>query len=201
MRSLFIFFIIIVVVSGCAKRKIENKFYLIEPVTNDSTSVTKDNDSPWLEAACQIAPVEIHPAFSTSRIAHRSESHQITYYTHHHWAVLPDVLISQIIEHDLQNQNLFRYLDSRLRVEPDYILESEILQLETTAIKNDLSAHLQMDFRLLDAINQHVLLQYSIDRFEPLQKNDLNLFAEAINNIMHQEIKNLGAKIREEMVK
>lgn len=200
MRNLMLLFLI-VLISGCAKRKIENKFYLIEPITNDSTLTTTANASPMLEAACQIAPVEIYPAFATSRIAHRSESHQITYYTHHHWAVLPDVLLTQIIEHDLQSQNLFRNLDARLRVEPDYILESEVLQLETVANRNNLSAHLKMDFRLLDAIDQHVLLQYSIDHFEPLQKNDLNLFAEAINNTMHQELKILAGKIREELIK
>lgn len=195
MRTLTIIFFVIVV-SGCAKRKIENKYYLIEPLTVDSVAET---NVPELEYACQIAPVEIYPAFATSRIAHRSESHQITYYTHHQWAVLPDVLLTRIIEHDLQRQNLFRQLDARLRTEPNFILESEVLQLETITTRNDLAAHLNINFRLLDAIDQRVLLQYSIDRFENLQKNDLNLFAEAINNIMHQELIVLAERIKKEL--
>lgn len=198
MRILILFFFIFLITT-CAKRKIENKFYLIEPIALDTATVNQR--AVVIDAACQVVPVEIYPAFATTRIAHRSESHQITYYTHHHWAVMPDVLLTQIIEHDLQRQSLFWQVDSRLRSKPGYILETEVLQLETMTLRNDLSAHLSIKFRLLDANNQRELLQYSADRLEPLQKKDLNLFAEVINNIMHQELNILSEKIKTELVR
>lgn len=196
MNQLKILFLILLI-SGCAKRKIENKFYLIEPLP-----VNTNVSSPYLfEEGCQIFPAEIYPAFSTSRIAHRNESHQIIYYNHHQWAVMPEVLLTQIIEHNLQHHKLFKQVDSRIRIDPGYSLITEVLQLETVAQKNDLLAHLNISFRLLNAKTQNVVIEYSADRYEPLQKNDLNLFAQAINSILHQELNNLAERIKSDLQK
>jgi len=199
MKLLSYIFIATCLITACAKRKIENKFYLIEPLVSDSTAAT--NTSYFFDYACQVAPVEIYPAFASSRIAHRSESHQIVYYNHHQWAVLPEVLITKVIEHDLKAQNLFKQVDARVTMEPDYLLTTSILQIETVAERNDLAAHLNVQFNLLDASTNEIILEYHFDRYEVLEKRDLNLFAGVINTILYQELSSLSDKMRNELPK
>jgi len=199
MKLLSYIFIATCIFTACAKRKIENKFYLIEPLAKATVAVS--NTNYFLDLACQVAPVEIYPAFASSRIAHRSESHQIIYYNRHQWAVSPEVLITKVIEHDLKNQNLFKQVDARITMEPDYLLTTSVLQIETVAERNDLAAHLNVQFNLLNAFTNETVLEYHFDRYEVLERNDLNLFAGVINKILNQELTRLSDKMRNELSK
>jgi ABC-type uncharacterized transport system auxiliary subunit len=183
----------------CGRMSIPIKYYVIEPVT--ANNPVAGNKGFLINAICEIKPVEIFSAFASTRIAHRNESHEITYYGHHQWAVMPELELTKILEHALKHKNIFRTVSTRFwKVAPDYLLETTVYQLETIQERKSLSARLNISFNLMDATTNEVVLTHAADRIEPLEQNNMNLFAAAISEIFENEINNLSLKIAQNLV-
>jgi ABC-type uncharacterized transport system auxiliary subunit len=193
-----LFCLIILLTGGCSRRSVVLKYYLIEPMAiTDSLDI---NPGFLIDAICEVKPVEIFTAFATTRIAHRNESHEITYYGYHQWAVTPETEMTQILVHFLKHQNIFRNVSTRFwKLATDYFLETTVYQLETVQNERSLSARLNIDFRLTNATTNEVILTHSADRIEPLAQNDMNLFAAAISRLYNEEIHNLTLKIKQNL--
>lgn len=181
--------------SGCLSRKtVLQKYYLIEvAVTTDST-LTKSQ--PRTAASCGIAPVEIHPAFAGTRIAVRTHTHELNYYAHHKWAMRPEETLTRLIQDYLQSHGIFAIVSSRTwQHVPDYLLQTQVKQLEVVQQDNKLSAHLNIEFQLVAHSSREVAVFHTSNRRIPLQENDLNLFASAISESFYKELQLFSEKI------
>ncbi len=195
MKKILLFLLFAVFIwNGCGRKTILRKYYVIEiPAPADSVILDKP---PLTEKTCEILPVSVAPPFANTRIALRKQTHEITYYVNHRWAVKPDEVITQQIERHLQQQRIFSLATSRFwKLIPDYQLKTEIYQLEAVEENGKLTAHLHIDFSLVDTHSRKVVIYFSANRFEPLPKKNMNLFADALSNRLSQELHTLSQKM------
>ncbi|MGK7394324.1 MAG: ABC-type transport auxiliary lipoprotein family protein [Candidatus Cyclobacteriaceae bacterium M3_2C_046] len=201
MKYFYVFLLVLVVTvfHACGRKNIVRKYYVIEsPELFDTTQALS---KPNIDANCEIEKVNIYPAFSTTRIAYRSETHQLTYFSNHQWAVMPDDILTKVLEHYLQHHRLFSHSATRFwKINPEYRLETIVYQLEAVQQNKTLAAHLNIEFRLIDDLTKDEVLIHHADRFHPLDKNDMNLFASAISQIYFDELNNLSNKIKQGLV-
>jgi ABC-type uncharacterized transport system auxiliary subunit len=181
---------------SCGSQKVvATKYYLIE-IPMDSIVAAHENTAPIIEKKCEIIPVDINPAYSTTQIANRSSSRAITYYSNHHWAMRPAISFSRLILDYFSHALVFQDVSDRFwRVQPDFHLETTIYHLEVVQEDNILSAHLSLEFRLSEAESSRELIHHSADRYTTLENRDLNLFAKAIGEIFYQELEQLLEQI------
>ncbi|MBS3771282.1 MAG: ABC-type transport auxiliary lipoprotein family protein [Bacteroidales bacterium] len=186
----------ILIMAGCSSSKqTVNRYYVIEPP--DSSLISIDQKHLLAESHCEIAPVEIYPAFASKDIANRSGSHELLYYKRHHWAVGPAESLTFILKDYLNQASLFKRTSKRFRgINPDFRLETTVYQLEVVQEQESFSAHLALEFKLFSNPEERLLLSHRADRMEKLQENDLNLFAESIGLLFFEELNRFSEIIR-----
>ncbi len=183
------------VLTGCLGRKaVRQEYYLLElPVYADSTQVQQD---PISATSCEIAPVEIHPAFAGTRIALRTRTHELRYYAHHKWATQPGQTLTQLIETFFQRKRIFAFASSRVwQTTPEYMLQTEIRQLEVIEHGDVLSAHLNLRFDFIENLSRRIVVTHTANKELLLGERDLNLFAAEISRVYHDQLKMLAQKI------
>lgn len=185
------------VLSGCgSQNRIVNKYYLIEKP--DAPEFSLDLQQPCINEYCQISPVEISPAFGTQKIAIRRNSHEIVYYSYHHWAERPDVFLTAVMEDFYSHVPVFKGISTHLRDSvPVFTIVSFIDKLEVLESDKSMSAHLSLEFRLSDEVRKETILLHSADRTQILVNNDLNLFAAAIGKMFYDELSDFSTRIIE----
>lgn len=191
-----------ILMAGCGTQKeVIKKYYILE-APDDSTSVYSGSPVP-LEAWCEVADVEIYPAFNSRRIALRDESHQIRYFGNHEWAVSPSNFLTPIIIDFLAGNKVFTRVAARFweRI-PDYRLQTTIYNLEVvTTNTKSFEAHLNLKFDLIDVNTDAIVLTHSADRRSLLEEKELNLLASAISDIFHEELGDFSIEIKETLPK
>lgn len=181
---------------GCSRKTMVHKYYLLE--TTDIAAKQAASGTPLVSAVCEIMPVKIHPAFSGTRIAVRMDSHQLAYYTRHEWAANPDEALLQLAEAGLQSRNLFRHVSGRVaKAIPEFRIQIQVRHLE--AIQNQkqetLSAHLEVELTLIEAVTNRTLVSHTADQRTPLEENRLNLFAAAVSQLFDDELQSFADKM------
>lgn len=179
---------------SCGSRTVTRQYYVIEfPVARDSAALAR---TPLSSGYCEIAPLEIAPAYAQKRIAVRIGTHELNYYQEHEWAVRPDEAIAAQVEDYLQSRRLFTMVSSRLgRETPHYELYTRIHQLEAIDQKNRLLAHLRLDWELYDRVSGERVVLHSFNESQILQKRNINLLAAAVSGILKAELAHFGDKI------
>ena len=179
--------ILMIVVTGCGSRKIIQKYYLIEPP--GERNISGEAGKHAVDAGCEILPVEVSPVFSTPRIAVRQKSHEISFFQYHHWAVTPEEALTDFIEKELANAEIFRE-SGRIGWEmvPEYQLFSKVNYLEYQEQEKAARARLQMAFQLKRTGDHQLISYHAFDRTEPLTARSMNEYAETVSLILHQEL-------------
>ncbi len=191
--------LMLIAIMACGRKSMVRKYYLIEmPALADSARWYKE---PPGTATCEIREVEVNPVFAGNDIALRRQSHEVTYYRYHQWAVKPAELVSTILVNYLENQGLFDKIQSRFWGEtPDYSLQTHIKHLELIEEKKQLAAHLHIEFILFKNGSGQQVVSHQADRYVPLKKRNINLFAAEISSILMQEVRTLSERIAEKMM-
>ncbi len=184
---------------GCMSQKQPtNKYYVIERPDSIHVSIAGQN-SP-IEGYCEIMPVEIYPAYASQSIAKRKDSHEIVYYSNHHWAVRPGKSMTMLLEDYMNQASIFEGTSTRFwKINPAFRMETTVFQLETLQEDDDMFVHLSVRFRLKNIPDNEVLIIYQADRKEKLQRKDLNLYAKTVSDLFHQELRNFAQKIMEQL--
>ena len=185
------------VIAACSSTK-ENisRYYVIE--IPDDSEISDHSENPIWEGSCEIAPVEIYPAFATREIANRSGSHEIIYYRFHHWAVAPGETLTLLLENYLNRAYVFNRASTRFwKTQPGFKLETTVYQLEVVQQKEGLYAHLALEFKLFRNADNILLIRHEADLKQKLQEQDLNLFAETVGELFHEELKKFSRMISE----
>jgi ABC-type uncharacterized transport system auxiliary subunit len=190
--------VLILLFTGCgSNNSITSKYYIIS--LQDDKAATVDKGFETIEGSCEIEPVGIHPVYERILIVNRSDSHELTYYKHHQWAVRPAVNILEFIENYLGNNHIFESVSTRYsRSIPEYRFATYVHALEVIENKDSFSAHLHIEFMILDNSSDQVLLNHLSERTEALPVKDLNLFAQSISNMLLSELEHFTEKIGEQ---
>lgn len=190
---------VVLSMSGCGRHAVLRKYYIIELPDPAGLST---RTTPVSDAACEILPVSVADAFASDRIAMRRDSYELTYYAYHQWAVPPGEATMQLIEQHLQDSRLFSSVSGRFwELLPDYRLQTRIHQLEV--VRDDagrLSAHLHVDYSLIERQTNTVVVFHDRDSIVPLPDRNMNAFAEAISGLLQQSLVDLSGKLEAHLV-
>lgn len=194
-KLFFISAFLITILFGCRQQQdISKRYYVIE-IPAEQNIALKDT-LVGINKYCEVKMVEISPPFATQRIAVRGSSHEIEYFRNHEWATRPAENFAAIITEFFDRYKVFKGASRRYwRIVPDYVFETTIYQLEIVENKKDLSARLNVEFRLLDKQTNEVIIKHSVDRRMQLEENKINYFAAAVSEIFYQELINMTEKI------
>ena len=187
---------LMILLTGCLSEKtVITKHYTIE--WSDDREGSEGEKPGVIPGRCDIDQIEISPLYEKTQIVNRSDTHEITYYKYHQWALRPSVAVMEVIRTYLEGAHLFESVSTRYsRAIPDYRFSTTIRQLEVIEQKNKFLAHLHIEFRIIDNSDGKILIEHSADRTEPLAEKDMNLFATAISDILVSELRAFEVKIR-----
>jgi ABC-type uncharacterized transport system auxiliary subunit len=180
-------FILLFFMGGCfSEQTAINKYYTIGHHYNSSSDSI--NEDPKIGGICELMPVEINALYESNKIVNRSDSHEISYYKYHQWAVRPSTLIREMILQHLETSNLFEGVSTRyLSKIPDYRFVAIIRSMEVIEDDESLSAHLDIEFRIQNKSGE-MLVNHIATRTEKLQEKDMNLFAGKVSSIIKEEL-------------
>jgi ABC-type uncharacterized transport system auxiliary subunit len=175
-----------------------NRYYVIEIPTDSSEYIYETENT--IDQYCEIIPVDIYPAYSSLKVALRSDDYEIIYYSFHQWAVRPSESFTRIMEDYFLHHKVFKGVSTRFwRINPKYKLITSIYRLEVLEEQGQLNAHLSLEFRLVEGENNLLLLSHKVNRKELLNSKDLNLFARAVGEIFYDELNRFSGKIMSEI--
>jgi ABC-type uncharacterized transport system auxiliary subunit len=186
MKRLSILFIVLgLIMIQCGKRAMIRKYYLIE-IPSDTTRVHAD--SLCFPVQVDVRDFQISKALDQTRIALRSDSHELNYYFYHHWAVRPSAGIPDMIYNVLSKKRCFSRLVRGFSSHPDYLITGFIYHLERDETDR-VKAHLTADIKLVDAQSGITKVVHSFDRIEAYKHPDnMNAFAVTVSELLYQEI-------------
>ncbi len=172
------------------------KYYLVE-IPSESEVTVADKTLPF---KVDIRDFNISKAFDQTRIAVRTESHEVNYYFYHHWAVRPSAAIADMVYDIMEAKNIFLRCSRDYTYNPDYILEGYVHTIEHVMRQKKVAARLAMMFKLLETPTELPVLKYEFDRTVDLEKDrSMNGFAHAISIIVHQETETFLNKLPAEL--
>lgn len=172
-RRLWPILLVVLLVNACSRNTISTKYYLLDI---ESTS----NSVPHILQNLYVSPVEMDTVYDSERIVARTASHEVQYYGQHLWATPPAQAITDLIR---------TYFNAT--AEPQsamYQLESTIVHLETVRDGEQLQAHLQANFWLVNTATTEVEARYRFNETRPLARNDLNEFARTVSEMLHEAL-------------
>jgi len=189
MKPVLLFFIVsIFLLNGCiSEKKIERRYYTIE-IPVDQLTTVQDSISQ-IDGNFEIEQVVVNKVYEKNQIVNRGNSNEISYYIFNQWAINPSDAITQAVRRYLEVAGIFQNLSDRYdRSVPDYRVWTYISSLELIEMNKSFSAHLGLEFRLIDNSDDKIIISHTADRTKPLDQKDLNLFAREISSILQQEL-------------
>jgi ABC-type uncharacterized transport system auxiliary subunit len=190
--------LLVVLLHSCGGQKeMVNRYYLIEiPATGEAPDIS---EGPVLMGSCEISRVEVAPVYERNQIVNRSDSHEITYYKYHLWAVRPSVSVRELMLGLFRQAGTFNDVSDRYGMSvPDYQFQTRIKSLEVLEQKHRFSAHVSLSFTLVSNAGQDVILFHEADRTVPLAEKDLNLFAGVVSRIFVEEFREFSSELKEQ---
>lgn len=181
-----IFFIML---TGCmSEQSVAKKHYVID--WPESAALIPVDSLYQIKGNCEIETVRIPSLYERNQIINRSDSHELTFYQYHQWAVRPSVSILELLTQYMEQKNLFQNISTRYsRIIPDYRLTAEVLNLEVVEKnKKQFSAHVHLVLGLVNNENEEQILRHEADRLIPMTEKDLNLFAMVVSNTFINEL-------------
>ena len=180
-------FILFFFISGCfSEQSVINKYYTIEHQYESPSD--NMNGAFKISGICELMPVEINSLYESNKIVNRSDSHEITYYKSHQWAVRPSVAIREMTLQHLEDSKLFEGISIRYMSKiPDYRFVTLLRKLEVIEDEESFAAHLEIEFRIKNKSGE-MLANHIAQRTEKLAEKDMNLFAGKVSNIIYEEL-------------
>ncbi len=171
---------------SCGKKAILRKYYLLEaPETVMSTVVS---DSLCFAAHVDVRSFQISKAIDQTRIALRSDTHELNYYFYHHWAVSPSAGVADMVFDILGRKNCFDRLVRGYSTHPDYIVTGHLRHLERDETGAKISAHLAGTIELIRQQTGKAVIKHEFDRLEPVkEEKSMNAFVDVLCRILMSE--------------
>ncbi len=187
-QNVNIFIVFIIVFTGCISgNKIDRRYYTIEIPAD---LITTGTDSILqIKGNCEIEQVVVNELYEKNQIVNRARSNEISYYIYNQWAISPSDAITQVIKEYIDVTGIFQDITDRYRRSiPDYRFWTSINSLELIERTRSFSAHLNLEFKLIDNSNNKIIVSHRADRVNALKEKDLNLFALEVSRIIQEEL-------------
>jgi ABC-type uncharacterized transport system auxiliary subunit len=187
----YIFLLILasgVLLPGCrGGRALTNRYYLLE--YPDDVSVNFPESSAKIGRSCFVNSVDVYPPFATNQIAHRENTHELSYYAFNQWAVRPESSLTRILLDFLDKYRVFEQVyHTHPAPETDYTIDTAVQRMEIVSENNDYHASIAVRFRLLDNISGEIAAEHVAQSMKEMKHRDINLFAGAISSMFVEEL-------------
>lgn len=182
------------VIFSCTRKMVVHRYYVLQiPAATDSLNGNKIVVS---HKRCELLPVIVAPAYAGRRIALRRQSHELTYFAYHQWAVPLDQEMEYILNQWLTSSHLFGNKFVRASAPADFQLQATVWEIEMISLKGKLHAHLHMNLDLLQTSTNQVVVSHRFDVIRQLPSQKANAFARTISAILSEELQKFGRKVR-----
>jgi ABC-type uncharacterized transport system auxiliary subunit len=173
---------------GCrGGRALSVRYYLLE--YPDEVSANLPESHATLEKSCFVNIVEVYPAFSTNQIAHRENTHELSYYAFNQWAVRPEASLTRILLDFLDKYRVFEQVYHTYPApETDYTIETAVQRMEVVRESNEYHAALAVRFRITDNHSGKISAEHTATSQTEMKERNLNLFAGAISAMFVEEL-------------
>ncbi len=185
--ALFLISSLIMIFSTCAQMQVQRKYYLLDypGVAQDSLMHHK---SPF-PYKLQVQTMKLNRTYDRTNIVVRFSAHQIDYYRYSLWAIKPQIIISDLINQQIQANRIFikcerEFLDEN----PDYEIVGYINAIERFHNEAFNAAHLAMTLHLRRSDDFEIILKHQFDRQEELSNPDMTYFAKKMGDILREEV-------------
>jgi ABC-type uncharacterized transport system auxiliary subunit len=171
----------------CAQIQVQRKYFLLDYPGVALDSLMNSQDSfPY---KLQIQTMKLNRAYDRTNIVVRFSAHQIDYYRYNLWAIKPQIIISDLINQQIQTNRIFvkcerEFLDEN----PDYEIVGYINAIERFHNEAFNAAHLAMILHLRRSDDFEIVLKHQFDRQEELSNPDMTYFAKKLGDILREEV-------------
>jgi ABC-type uncharacterized transport system auxiliary subunit len=178
----FIFLLLV----GCSSAKpVTTSYYMLE----FPHGVELRDTFNTLPFSLEILEADIHPAFGSMQIAMREQTNQIKYFSNHKWANRPSQSITLIVATFFDRSMVFKKSATRFwDIVPQYKLKTIVHQLEIVSEGRRFEAHLNIEFQIVETNTAAVVVTHAADKFIPLEKRELNAFADVVSKMVFDEL-------------
>ena len=171
-RSFLFLLLCSLVLAACSKKQIIRQYYVIE-----LPQVTKVPETEQLHYNVDVRNFRVGQAFDQTRIAVRTDSHELNYYYYHHWAVKPSQAVADVVYEYLEQTNLFTQTFRGFSYSPDYLVTGEVKSLERVQKNNSWYARIDVRLELIDAENELSVVENETNLSRALDGKSMNEFA------------------------
>lgn len=184
----------LMLLSGCFWGKVpETKYYVLDYVPTPPPERLQKGPYPFV---LRLRDCEIAEAYRRSQIVYRQSANQMQFYGLHLWAVDPDRMITDLVLKHLKAAQLFENVTRTVEnFVPDYYLSCNVQAIEEFDSKEQVYAHLSIEYQLEDAKTNQIDwkklydLRKSVAQAEPIYVvRELSALAETINDRLVQEL-------------
>jgi ABC-type uncharacterized transport system auxiliary subunit len=177
--------LMIMLAAGCSRTAMVRNYYVLEPQRFfDRADFGLEESLPY---HVDIRDFNVARPFAQNRIAVRSASHEMNYYSFNFWATRPSSTITYMVYRLVENSGIFDRTDLEFTVSSDYIITGDVHKLELVQENKKLHAHLEMTFRFVETKYQHAIVRHDFDRQVELPMRSMNNFAWAVSEILREE--------------
>ena len=175
------------IILACSPKSLQRKFYLLDYPGNPSdAALVRTVPFP---VKVQVQNLKLPRTYDRTNIVVRFSSHQIDYYRYRHWAIKPQIMISDLINEQLQGYNLFskcerEYLDEN----PDYEILGNIDAIEKFSNPQFVAGHLAMTFYLRRSEDFELVARHQFDREIEFGNDDMAFFAKSLSDALREEV-------------
>ena len=185
---------LLVLTINCAKETMSRKYYVLENTSS------KDRRIPHfvrtLPFRVEVRDFRVDKAFDQTRIADRSASNELDYYSYHYWAVRPPVAVADLVYRVLDKTQLFQRLTRVYSITSDYIVSGQIFSIERVDKANQTLVHIAGTMDLIDAKPDITVLRYEFDQTMPMTEDgSMNRFAALASELIYQESEAFSRKL------
>ncbi|MCD6117457.1 hypothetical protein J7K93_10615 [bacterium] len=179
-------FLLIAVLSGCTRRVMIRRYYLIEMDPAELSKIVKFTKS--VDHSVNVRDFDVDRAYRQTSIVLRSDTHELNYYFYHYWAVRPGLAVADMVYSIVDNSRLFKNCYRGFSYKPDFVIRGHIQQMERVQVKKIVSAHVRGIIILDNTESGETILRYDFDKIVGLgNKNDMNSFVSVISGILFDE--------------
>ena len=195
MKKIIVISLSFIFLFGCMARNIVPRNYFILEYYSHS-----EKDELKLEKAFEqsvyIEDTKVPRTYNRKQIVVRHFGPRITYSDNNLWGVKLTKIIPNLLKKRLDSYNIFKNTQRELFTStPDYIIDSNINNIEMYISETLYQARLNIDFtyRKKDTENPLVIHSANIERV--MLKQDFDTYVQTINEILLEEIDKFAAKI------
>ncbi|PID29364.1 MAG: hypothetical protein CSB55_01940 [Candidatus Cloacimonadota bacterium] len=195
----FIALIMIIAVAifnfGCSRVKIAQKNYYVFEYNKNFENPELKQAEPF-PASAVILDAELPRTYGKKQIVKRYSNYKISYYPNDLWANRLSSALPDLINARLQNYNIFgsTYRDV-YNENPDYRISVLVDNIEVVTMEEYPVAHLALEFVLTGTEENKNIFSYKVDKQKMLYSEELELFVQAINDILMSETDIFAEKI------